>query len=85
MSTKIYDATKISSSEACNLFVKACYYGDTKDEVRNKEQAGVMISRYRYLRVSAELSKFKNLALVLDRPGERMLKGYWTFLRGLGL
>ena len=95
---KIYDATKVSRDEIDDLWTKACYFGDTKEEVRNKENAGVLISltedgfefagmlgRFRYLRVSAELNKFKNLALVLDRPGERMLKGYWTFLRSIGV
>lgn len=98
MSTKIYDATTISEKEAYELYIKACYFGDTKEEVRNKENAGAlirwtkegfefagMLGRYRYLRFSAKLTRFLNLARVLDRQGERMVKGYWTFLRGIGL
>lgn len=96
--TKIYDATKISEKEFSDIFVKACYFGDTKEEVRNKEQAGVLrrwtedgfefagvLGRYRYLRVSARLTKLLNLAKVHQEVGERMLKGYWTFVRSLGL
>ena len=98
MSTKIYDATKISGIEFSDIFVKACYFGDTKEEVRNKEKAGVLLrytedgfefagvlGRYRYLRVSASLTKLLNLAKVHQEVGERMLKGYWTFMRSLGL
>ena len=68
---KIYDATKISEKEFNDIFVKACYFGDTKEEVRNKEQAGMlirwtengfefagMLGRFRYLRVSASLKSF---------------------------
>ena len=95
---KIYDATKISGIEFSDIFVKACYFGDTKEEVRNKEQAGMlirwtengfefagMLGRFRYLRVSASLTKLLNLAKVHQEVGERMLKGYWTFMRSLGL
>ena len=95
---KIYDATKISEKEFNDIFVKACYYGDTKEEVRNKEQAGMlirwtengfefagMLGRFRYLRVSASLTKLLNLSKVHQEVGERMLKGYWTFVRSLGL
>ena len=95
---KIYDATKISGIEFSDIFVKACYFGDTKEEVRNKEQAGMlirwtengfefagMLGRYRYVRVSARLTKLLNLAKVHQEVGERMLKGYWTFVRSLGL
>ena len=68
--TNIYDATKISEKEFNDLFVKAGYFGDTKEEVRNKEKAGVLIrwteegfvfagvlGRFRYLRISASLTK----------------------------
>lgn len=95
---KIYDATKISEKEFNDIFVKACYFGDTKEEVRNKEQAGMlirwtengfefagMLGRFRYLRVSASLTKLLNLSEVHQEVGERMLKGYWTFVRSLGL
>lgn len=95
---KIYDATKISEKEFNDIFVKACYFGDTKEEVRNQEQAGMlirwtengfefagMLGRFRYLRVSARLTKLLNLAKVHQEVGERMLKGYWTFMRSLGL
>lgn len=98
MSAKIYDATKISEKEFYDIFVKACYFGDTKEEVRNQEQAGVLIrytefgfefagvlGRYRYLRVSARLTKLLNLAKVHGKLAEHMLKGYWTFMRSLGL
>ena len=98
MSVKIYDATKISEKEFCDIFVKACYYGDTKEEVRNKEQAGVLIrytefgfefvgvpGRYRYLQVSASLTKLLNLAKVHGSIAESMLKGYWTFMRSLDI
>lgn len=97
MSTKIYDATKVSREEVDDLWTKACYFGDTKEEVRNKENAGVLISltedgfrfagmfgNYRYMCVSAELTKFKTLASVLGREGERMIKGYYSFLRSIG-
>lgn len=96
--TKIYDATKISEKEFHDIYVKACYFGDTKEEVRNKEQAGVLIrytefgfefagvlGRYRYLRMSASLTKLLNLAKVHGKVAEHMLKGYWTFMRSLGL
>lgn len=95
---KIYDATKISEKEFNDIFVKACYFGDTKEEVSNKEQAGMlirwtengfefagMLGRFRYLRVSASLTKLLNLSKVHQEVGERMLKGYWTFVRSLGL
>lgn len=95
---KIYDATKISEKEFNDIFVKACYFGDTKKEVRNKEQAGMlirwtengfefagMLGRFRYLRVSVSLTKLLNLSKVHQEVGERMLKGYWTFVRSLGL
>lgn len=95
---KIYDATKISEKEFNDIFVKACYFGDTKEEVRNKEQAGMlirwtengfefagMLGRFRYLRVSASLTKLLNLSKIHQEVGERMLKGYWTFMRSLGL
>ena len=95
---KIYDATKISEKEFNDIFVKACYFGDTKEEVRNQEQAGMlirwtengfefagMLGRFRYLRVSARLTKLLNLAKVHQEVGERMLKGYWTFMRSLEL
>lgn len=95
---KIYDATKISEKEFNDIFVKACYFGDTKEEVRNKEQAGMlirwtengfefagMLGRFRYLRVSASLTKLLNLSKVHQEVGERMLKCYWTFVRSLGL
>lgn len=95
---KIYDATQIKEEELYDLWAKACYFGDTKEEVRNKENAGVlikwtkegfefagMLGRYKYLCVSAKLTRFLTLAKVHGRPGERMLKGYWTFMRGLGL
>lgn len=98
MSTKIYDATKISEKEFNDIFVKACYFGDTKEEVRNQEQAGVLIrytefgfefagvlGRYRYVRVSARLTKLLNLVRVHGKVAEHMLKGYWTFMRSLGL
>ena len=95
---KIYDATTPSSIEFNDVFVKACYFGDTKEEVRNQEKAGVlirytengfefagMLGRFRYLRVSASLTKLLNLSKVHQEVGERMLKGYWTFMRSLGL
>lgn len=98
MSAKIYDATKISGIEFSAIFVKACYFGDTKEEVRNKEKAGVLLrytedgfefagvlGRYRYVRVSASLTKLLNLAKVHGKLAEHMLKGYWTFMRSLGL
>lgn len=96
--TKIYDATKISQEEAYDLYTTACYFGDTKDEVRNKENAGMFVrwtkdgfefagilGRYKYLRVSASLNKLISLARTHGKVGEKMLKGYWTLLRGLGL
>ena len=95
---KIYDATKISGKEFDDIFAKACYFGDTKEEVRNKERAGMlmrwsengfefagMLGRFRYLRVSASLTKLLHLSEVHQKVGERMLKGYWTFMRSLGL
>lgn len=96
MSVKIYDITRISEEEFCDIFAKACYYGDTKEEVRNKEQAGVLIrytedgfmfvgvpGRYRYLQVSASLTKLLNLAKVHGNIAESMLKCYWTFMKSL--
>ena len=95
---KIYDATKISGIEFSDIFVKACYFGDTNEEVSNKEQAGVlirytefgfefagMLGRFRYVMVSASLTKLLNLSKVHGKVAEHMLKGYWTFMRSLGL
>ena len=96
--TKIYDAMNLSDKEFSELFAKACYYGDTKEEVRSKESAGMlirwtrdgfefagMLGKYRYLCAPARLNKLLELAKVHGRPGERMLKGYWTFMRSIGL
>lgn len=95
---KIYDATKISEKEIFDLYNNACYFGDTKDEVRSKKNAGMfirwtedgfefagMLGRYKYLCVSAGLNRLLHLAKVHGASGERMLKGYWTFMRGRGL
>lgn len=98
MSKKIYDAMRISQAEANLLFSYACFFGDTKDEVRNQEHAGVlvgwaeecfefagMLGGYRYLRVSGSLNKLLNLARKHGKVGERMLDSYWTFMHGLDL
>lgn len=93
---KIYDSKSVTENDLDMLYATACYFSDTKEEVRDKRHTGVLrgwtkggfkfagiYGEFRFLQKSASLNSLLRLIRKHDDVGEEMVKGYYSFSKSI--